>query len=61
MGLVYRKRVPLIPGRLWLNLHAGWPSLSLRVGRLTFNSRTGFSSARLGHGVSWRDRDRDRD
>lgn len=56
MNLSYRKRIPL--GRnAWLNLSTGWPSVSLRVGRLVFNTKRGFSSVRLGHGLSWRDRD----
>lgn len=56
MGLQFRKRVPL--GRhVWINLSTGVPSISVRVGRLTFNSKRGFSTARIGKGFSWVDRD----
>jgi len=43
--------------RVWVNFSTGWPSLSIRVGRVVFNSRRGFSSVRLGHGFSYQDKD----
>lgn len=56
MGIVFRKRVPL--GRnVWLNLSTGWPSLSVRLGRVVWNTKRGFSSVRLGKGFSYRDSD----
>ena len=60
MALSYRKRVPLVrtkSAEAWLNLSLGLPSLSVRVGRVVFNTRRGFSSVRIGQGLSWRDRD----
>lgn len=56
MSLTYRRRVPL--GRnVWLNLSTGWPSLSVRLGRFTWNSKRGLSSVRIGKGFSYRDED----
>lgn len=56
MGLQFRKRVPL--GRhAWINLSAGVPSLSVRIGRVVWNTKRGFASVRLGKGLSWQDRD----
>ena len=56
MGLHFQRRIPLSPN-VWINLSAGWPSLTVRLGRVTFNTRRGFSSVRLGHGLSYRDQD----
>lgn len=56
MGLAFRKRVRLTD-HIWLNLSTGIPSLSVRIGRAVFNTKRGFSSVRLGKGLSWRDRD----
>jgi hypothetical protein len=54
MGIVFRKRTPL--GRhVWINWSTSGPSLSVRVGRVTWNSRRGLSSVRLGRGWAYRD------
>jgi hypothetical protein len=56
MGLIFRKRTRL--GRnAWVNWSTGWPSLSVRLGRITWNSKRGLSSVRLGKGFSYRDED----
>jgi hypothetical protein len=60
MPIQYRKRIPLITREqvsAWLNLSTGWPSISVRVGRLIFNTKRAFSSVRLGRGFSYRDKD----
>lgn len=54
MSLQFRKRIRLLPN-LSLNLSRGWPSLSLRLGRVTITSRGRISVAGpKGSGLSWR-------
>jgi len=56
MGLIFRKRVPVKrdgPLRTWLNLSRSGVSSSVRLGRVTANSRRGIT-IRLGKGFSWR-------
>lgn len=60
MGLELRKRTTLFargPFRVVLNWGTQWPSLTGKVGPASFNTRRGFSSLRLGRGLSWRDKD----
>jgi len=66
MSLRYLKRVPLWRrGQNEVTLNLSLPSkrnplplsLSLRLGRVTWNTRRGFSSVRLGRGLTWMDRD----
>lgn len=60
MTLRYAKRVTLWKSedaQLTLNLRLGIPSVSFRWKGITWNTRRGFSSVRLGNGLSWRDRD----
>lgn len=56
MGVVWRKRTKL-GEHFWINWSLGWPSLTVRFGRFTWNTKRGFSSIRLGKGVSYRDED----
>jgi hypothetical protein len=60
MGLVFRKRIrgPRSSSGLlqtFLNLSLGWPSVSVKVGPVTFNSRGRVTvGGPKGSGVSWR-------
>lgn len=52
MNINYRRRVNLT-NNVWVNLGKSGASLSVRMGRVTFNSRRGLS-LNAGHGVSVR-------
>ena len=56
MGFVFRRRASL--GRhVWINFSTSMPSLSIRVGRVVWNSKRGLSTIRIARGVSYRDED----
>lgn len=60
MGFQWRKRIrgPRTTGgflQTWLNLSLGWPSFSVKVGKVTVNSRGRVTvGGPKGSGLSWR-------
>lgn len=54
MPFTFRKRIALVKGVLFLNLSRGEPSLTLKLGRLSINSRTRKWSVDLPGPVNYR-------
>lgn len=55
MGLYFRRRIPIRGRRVWANASTSGVSISLRLGPLVLNSRSGLS-LRLGRGWGFRAR-----